>query len=236
MTLRGDNDQKLILNVQLLSDLRNEALEQLIKDAFVQGLPKGTILFEQGATAKFLYVVLSGRVAITSSLGESETIILIRETGEAILDIATLLGVPYVFGARLVEGGRIMMIPISKFRDLAFNDAATVSAVIRAIVNTNLVMASHIRDLKLLTTIQRLARHILSLTPEASGNVRLNLRDDRPVIAALLGMTPESLSRAFAQLRAIGVRVDKKGAVVIDNVRKLRTFCRDDGNHKGRRG
>ena len=232
MTLRGDNDQQLMLNVQLLSNLRDEALEQLTNDAFVQGLPKGTILFEQGSTAKVLYVVLSGRVAITSRVDQDETIILIRETGEAILDIATLLGVPYCTGGRLVEGGRIMMIPVSKFRELAFKDPTTSSAVLRALVNANLAMTSHIRDLKLLTTIQRLARHIASLTPEASGTTRVSLRDDRPVLAALLGMTPESLSRAFAQLREVGIRVDTKGTVTIDNVKKLRAFCKSDGSKR----
>jgi CRP/FNR family transcriptional activator FtrB len=225
VSLGDRNDQQLLLNAQLLSDLSDAVLDQLTQDAFVHGLPKGTVLFDQGGSAKFLHLILSGRVAITAQIGPDETILLIRESGEAILDPATLLGVPYSVGARLVEGGRIMMIPVSKFRELVFTNLTTGSATLRAVVNTNLALMNHIRDLKLLTTVERLARYLLSLTAAPSGSVTLALRDDRLVLAALLGMTPESLSRAFGQLRALGIRADKKGAIAIDNIRKLRAYC-----------
>jgi len=219
--LIGPKDQQLFLNVQLLSDFPDGVLSSLLKDAFVQGLPKGAILYEQGAGAQFLHVILAGRVAITSGIAARETIIRICESGEVILDSATMLGVPYTTGARVIESGRIMMIPVSKFRELVFTDATASSVALRAVVNSNLKLAQHIRDLKLLTTIQRLARHILSLAATGSGSAEVVLRDDRLVLAALLGMTPESLSRAFAQLRTIGVRADKAGTVHIESVKKL---------------
>jgi CRP/FNR family transcriptional regulator, transcriptional activator FtrB len=231
--LIGQKDQQLLLNVQLLSDLPDNVLQQLIQDAFVQGLPKATTLFDQGGHAQFLHVVLSGRAAITSAIGDRETIVTIRESGEVILDAATVLGTPYSNGARLIEGGRIMMIPVAKFREVAFADAATGAVTLRAFANANLTLARHIRDLKLLTTIQRLARHLLSMTAATAGAATFTLRDERPVLAALLGMTPESLSRAFAHLRTIGVRADKSGAVSVENVRRLRSLSKIDERAEG---
>ncbi len=225
MSVSVVDDQKLLLNMQLLSDLSDGIIDELTRDAFVQILPRDTVLYEQGGPAKFLHLILTGRVAVTTTLGSNETIVIIRERGEAILDPATLLGVPYTTGARVVEGGRIMMIPVSKFRELVFTDLGTGTATLRAVVNTNLALVQHVRDLKLLTTVQRLARHLLSLIAAPSGSVSLVLREDRLVMARLLGMTPESLSRAFNQLRDIGIKADKRGNVVVENVRKLRTFC-----------
>jgi len=222
----GQKDQQLLLNVQLLSGFPERVLPELTKEAFVQGLPKSTILFDRGDNAQFLHVVLSGRVAITSAIAERETIIVIRDSGEAILDPATILGVPYVTGARLIEGGRIMMIPIQKFREIATADAATAAVTLQALADTNLALTCHIRDLKLLTTIQRLARHLLSMIDTTSGAATLTLRDDRPVLAAFLGMTPESLSRAFAHLRTIGVNTDKSGSISVENVQKLRSLSK----------
>lgn len=222
----GQKDQQLLLNVQLLSDFPEQILPELTREAFVQGLPKGTVLFDQGDTAQFMHVILAGRVAVTSSIGERETIVVIRESGEVILESATILGVPYSTGARLIEGGRIMMIPVEKFRESAFADAATGAVTLRALANANLTLTQHIRDLKLLTTIQRLARHLLSMTAVTSGAATLSLRDDRPVLAALLGMTPESLSRAFAHLRTIGVKADKSGTISVENVPKLRSLSK----------
>lgn len=231
--LIGQKDQQLLLTVQLLSDLPERVLPELIKEAFVQGLPKGTILFDQGGNAQFLHVVLSGRVAITGSIGDRETIVIICESGEVLLDAATVLGVPYNTGARLIEGGRIMMIPVQKFRDLVSADAASGAIALRALANANLTLARHIRDLKLLTTIQRLARHLLSMTAATAGSATLTLRDDRPVLAALLGMTPESLSRAFAHLRTIGVKADKSGTISVENVKKLRSLSKLEERSEG---
>ena len=222
----GQKDQQLLLNVQLLSDFPEQILPELTREAFVQGLPKGTVLFDQGDTAQFMHVILAGRVAVTSRIGERETIVVIRESGEVILESATILGVPYSTGARRIEGGRIMMIPVERFRECAFADAATGAVTLRTLANANLTLTQHIRDLKLLTTIQRLARHLLSMTAVTSGAATLSLRDDRPVLAALLGMTPESLSRAFAHLRTIGVKADKSGAISVENVRKLRSLSK----------
>lgn len=229
----GQKDQQLLLNVQLLSDFPEQVLPELTKEAFVQGLPKGTVLFDQGDNAQFLHVILAGRVAVTSSIGERETIVVIRESSEVVLDSAAILGVPYSTGARLIEGGRIMMIPVQKFREAAFADAATGAVTLRALANANLTLTQHIRDLKLLTTIQRLARHLLSMTAVTSGAATLSLRDDRPVLAALLGMTPESLSRAFAHLRTIGVKADKGGTISVENVRKLRSLSKLEERNEG---
>ena len=222
----GQKDQQLLLKVQLLSGIPERVLPELTKEAFVQGLPKGTILFDRGDSAQFLHVALTGRVAITSAIAERETIIVIRDAGEAILDPALILGVPYATGARLIEGGRIMMIPAQRFREIMTADAATAAVTLQALAETSLTLTRHIRDLKLLTTIQRLARHLLSMIDTTSGTATLTLRDDRPVLAALLGMTPESLSRAFAHLRTIGVNTDKSGSISVENVRKLRSLSK----------
>jgi hypothetical protein len=50
---------------------------------------------------------------------------------------------------------------------------------------------------------------------------------DKVLIAGRLGLTPESLSRAFARLRSIGVVVDASHVVVKD-VAKLRQLANDD--------
>lgn len=49
----------------------------------------------------------------------------------------------------------------------------------------------------------------------------------RSLIAARLGLKPESLSRAFARLKTVGVAVDASNVVVRD-VAKLRQLASDD--------
>ena len=56
-----------------------------------------------------------------------------------------------------------------------------------------------------------------------SGN-EVRLPSERQLVAARLGMTPESLSRAFARLRPFGV-VGHGQSVQIKDPKRLRTFC-----------
>jgi hypothetical protein len=50
---------------------------------------------------------------------------------------------------------------------------------------------------------------------------------DKVLIAAQLGLTPESLSRAFARLKGVGVAINAANVVVKD-VGKLRQIAADD--------
>ena len=59
------------------------------------------------------------------------------------------------------------------------------------------------------------------------GRCALALPYDKLLIAGQLGLTPESLSRAFAKLRTIGVMVDTSHVEVKD-VAKLRQLANDD--------
>jgi hypothetical protein len=59
------------------------------------------------------------------------------------------------------------------------------------------------------------------------GHCAVALPYDKLLIAGQLGLTPESLSRAFARLRSIGVVVDASHVVVRD-VAKLRQLANDD--------
>jgi len=50
---------------------------------------------------------------------------------------------------------------------------------------------------------------------------------DKVLIAAQLGLTPESLSRAFARLKMAGVAIDA-AQVVVKDIAKLRQIATND--------
>ena len=55
----------------------------------------------------------------------------------------------------------------------------------------------------------------------------MTLPYDKTLIAGRLGMKPESLSRAFARLRELGVRVKQHHAAIAD-VGRLREYVEED--------
>ena len=56
-----------------------------------------------------------------------------------------------------------------------------------------------------MSATERLSAMLLALAPRQSGSATVTLPGGRRLIAGRLGVTPQSLSRAFATLRPLGV-------------------------------
>ena len=66
-------------------------------------------------------------------------------------------------------------------------------------------LVGQIKDLKLLSATERLSAMLLALAPRQTGSTTVTLPGGRRLVAGRLGITPQSLSRAFAALRSHGV-------------------------------
>ena len=92
-------------------------------------------------------------------------------------------------------------------------------------------MATRYRDLlheiiklKTQSPAQRLGAFFLSLAEEAEDGDAVQLPYDKNLIAARVGMKPESLSRALVRLREIGVESEKR-ELIVNDINALRDFC-----------
>ena len=95
-----------------------------------------------------------------------------------------------------------------------------------AVVNL-LWIVQQIEQLTVRSSAQRLADFLLRLIPPETERANLQLPWDKALVAARLGMQPETLSRSLAKLRSLGV--ETKGAqVTIRNMPTLRQFSSGD--------
>jgi CRP-like cAMP-binding protein len=85
-------------------------------------------------------------------------------------------------------------------------------------------LVQEIEHLKAQTGIQRVAEFLASLCPPGAGPHMITLPYDKTLIAGHLGLKPESLSRAFAKLRSIGVNI-QASHVVVREVAKLKCLA-----------
>ena len=84
-----------------------------------------------------------------------------------------------------------------------------------------------VEQLKAQSGVQRVAEFLASLAPVENGSRVIALPYDKVLIAARLGLKPESLSRAFAKLRSVGVAVHASHVAVSD-VGKLGQLATDE--------
>jgi CRP/FNR family transcriptional activator FtrB len=217
-------DLPLIRRSRLFAQVGEIDLAAMLTTCFVQTLPAGAVLCHQGEKAEFLHIVLSGRVGLFGSAGHDEALVEFFGAGDAFIVPAVVLDAPYLLTARILEDGRILMWPAAAFRaqlratgTLAFGAVLLLSGYWRTLIG-------QIKDLKLLSAIERLSAFLLALAPRETGPVTVTLPGGRRLVAGRLGITPQSLSRAFAALRPLGISGGGRQVTIVDPAR-LREFA-----------
>lgn len=217
-------DLPLIRRSRLFAQVGEIDLAAMLTTCFVQTLPAGAALCHQGEKAEFLHIVLSGRVGLFGSAGHDEALVEFFGPGDAFIVPAVVLDAPYLLTARILEEGRILMWPAAAFRaqlratgTLAFGAVLLLSGYWRTLIG-------QIKDLKLLSAIERLSAFLLALAPRETGPVTVTLPGGRRLVAGRLGITPQSLSRAFAALRPLGISGGGRQVTIVDPAR-LREFA-----------
>jgi CRP/FNR family transcriptional activator FtrB len=224
------SDQQLLQETVLYSELGPAVADRVFRHAVAQTILKGSIVFKQGDVADSVHVLLSGEIAL---IAEDEklgpTIIEFFPAGEIFVAPAGLLGLPHLVTAKAVEESRILTLPTEELRRLLATDAVLAVAMTRALARHWRLLVKQIKELKLKSASQRLGSYLAAKAPVRSGAASFRLAEERKMIAARLGMTPESLSRAFAQLKHAGVS-GRGRHIEIADVSALRAHCHfEDG-------
>jgi CRP-like cAMP-binding protein len=222
-------DFALAARLPLFAGLDQAALIALLAEATVRAFPRNTLLFVQDEEATRFYVVLDGWVRLYRETPDGhESVIGLFTSGESFAEAAIFQSGLYPVNASVVEDARLLIIPAAPFLrqlrgnpDLCLNIMASMSVHLRRLVQ-------QIEHLTVRSSVERLADFLLKLTPEAAGDTLIELPWDKALIAARLGMQPETLSRSLAKLRRVGVETEGS-RVRIRNLRALQQLSLGEG-------
>ena len=110
--------------------------------------------------------------------------------------------------ARTLEKTRLILLPSEDVRAVFHADRAFAEAIVTELAQCYRSTVRHAKELKLRSSLERLANYLLRQHHRRGGAIRFDLDVEKRKLAAYLAMKPENLSRAFASLRAYGVEVD----------------------------
>ncbi|WP_300295974.1 cyclic nucleotide-binding domain-containing protein [Ferrovibrio sp.] len=215
-----------LLEFPLFHGVDAEAVARLTRDCVVRTCQKGAILAQQDADAEHVHLVLAGRVLLLAECEDADsTVIAAFETGDVLVAAAAILQMPYLVTARAAASSRILAIPAERFRQALQTEHALALAVLAIQAEHWRLLVDHVRGLKLHSGVERLARFLVQSSPVEHGTATFKLEHDRKTIAALLGISPEFVSRGLQQLRQHGVRAS--GSVIhIDDVDRISRLYR----------
>lgn len=167
-------------------------------------LPSGTVLFRRGQTASKAMHLMSGRVA----LGVIEQGVMVRQLGEVEgpfwLEVAAaMLGLPHAVDAMAESDVTVQTMPLKQFK-------ANLKNLTEPLHTLMLDLAKAQRQ-QVEVAVSRLAKDADARFAEwllrhaepadAQGRMAVVLRDRKRLIAAQLGIAPETFSRVLKHLR-----------------------------------
>lgn len=211
-----------IARLPLFRDMATSQREAIFASSYVQVFPPQLTLFEAGQSADFLHVLVDGLVELFVTGTGRDTTMQIVEPVTSYITAAVVTDMPYLMSARTLASSRILLVPAASMREAIMQDDALMRATMRelALGYRNLVRA--LANLKLRQSTERLGNYLLEHSARLDGAWEFELNGEKRVLASLLGMTPENLSRAFGALREHGVSVNNSQVRIEDRDKLIR--------------
>mgnify|MGYP001810677863 FL=1 len=219
------DDLTLARSLSLFDAMAQPTFDRMMSVSLVQTFPAGVVLLEQGQASDFLFVLFEGSVELSAKHCNSEGAIRIVPPGEPFTIAALLTDQPTLSQARTIGSCRALMIPAVAFRDAIAADHAFCQSLLIEQANIVRHLVREINNQKLRNSTERLANWVLNARNQAPEDGPIQLPFRKRTLAALLGMTPENLSRTIASLEPHGVTF-KGSSIAIADPDALRRVAR----------
>ncbi len=203
----------------------DEAVVALADSADVQEVPRGTVLAAEGDLAERFGVVIAGRVRVFH-LGADGRMLTFETVGagEPVAAIAALAGSRHPANIEASTPVTIAWLPTEALYDLLERRPAVARGMIaglaRRVVDFTAVATSLAMDVP-----SRLASYLfqrsLAVGRATPSGLLVDLGMSKTDLASALGTVPETLSRAFARLRADGILEVRSRDVIVKDVGAL---------------
>ncbi|MEK7455691.1 MAG: cyclic nucleotide-binding domain-containing protein [Pseudomonadota bacterium] len=216
-----------IANLPLFREMQEAQRERIFSGSFLQVFPPQLTLFELGQHPDFLHVLVDGLVELYAHGAGRDTTMRIVEPVTSFILAAIVTDQPYLMSARTLAPSRILLVPAALIRELVKDDPALMQATMRELAQAYRDMVRALTDMKLRQSAERLGNLILQHERRQGRTGKLQLKAEKRLLASLLGMTPENLSRAFGVLSGHGITVSAAQITITDRA-ALEAFSRPD--------
>ena len=234
------DDLDIVRRINVFCGLNPGMIQQMIAPATALSLREHEVVCRQDDPATAFFIVVDGWIKLyrITEAGD-EAVINVLAKGDSFAESAAFTGQSYLHTAEAVSDARVIRVPAAHVVKCIQSRPEIAQAMIAAMAQHMSHLVQQVEQLKAKLGVQRLAEFLVSLCPNGQNTGQNTGQDncqdtctvalpyDKSLIAGRLGLKPESLSRAFAKLRSVGVHVHA-AHVEVSNPDKLRSFAADD--------
>ena len=197
-------------------------LHLLLREVHVSGLNsvhgRGTVLFAEGEAARGVYILRTGRAAVSVSSSEGRVITLrMAQAGDVLGLNAVLCGVTYDVTVKTLEPCRTDFVPRAQLFELIGTTQAGAQAVLKILSHELAELTERTRSLLLPQTASaRLAKLLLEWSDQAGRIDRVFTHED---FAQMICSSRETVTRLLASMSQRNiVRIMSDSFVIRDRV------------------
>lgn len=227
MTKVTPDREGVLAGIAYLRTLPPADLRRLAAYTVVRDVRRGARVFEEGAPANGLFVVMEGRVRLVRhSPGGREQVLHAEGPGATLGEVPLLDGSGYVATAVAAEPTRVLYLPRDALLETCRRHPDVALGIIRVLARRVRTFAALVEDLSLKSLTARLAGFLLAESELAKART-FELAATRDEIAMRLGTVRELVSRSLARLRAASVIGVAGRRVTIRDVSRLTEIAHD---------
>jgi CRP/FNR family transcriptional regulator, dissimilatory nitrate respiration regulator len=215
----------------LFSRLEVGVLQQLAAMAVNHTYPAGAQIFMEGDIATGFFIIVSGRVKIykLSAQGKEQTLHIFGP-GQPVGEAAVFAEENFPAHAESMDETRLIFLPWLPFHALIRTNPDIALAMLAAISKRLTMFTALVEDLALKEVPQRLAAYLLNLAGALSTQHPIPLDITKKQLAAVLGSTPETVSRVLARFAREGLieLPDPQHVILLDRPALERIMAGED--------
>jgi CRP-like cAMP-binding protein len=213
-------DRRILSSTELFASLPEEMVEQLRAKARDRSLAKGELLFSQGDESSDLYVVMDGRIAIsTRSTDGRESMVAVLENGGLFGEMGLFDGGPRSAEARALSDTTLLEIAFDDVRAAVQQRPEVLWVIVRLLAQRIRATDEALADAVFLDVPARTAKRLLELAGDAD---EFQLPMTQEDLAGLVGASRERVNKAIAMFVRLGwVKATGRSRYRIDDREQL---------------
>jgi CRP-like cAMP-binding protein len=217
----------VLRQLPLFQELTAEQTTLLTAGTREKRLQKGEMLFQKGDKPRGFFLVVSGQVklAFSSPQGNEKVVDVLgphQTFGEAVMFMER----PYPVFAQALSDAVLLHVGQAEVFDLLQSDPLFARHMLAGLSIRLHTLVQDVESYSLRSSAERVIGYLLQGQPEkkAGGSLEVDLPTSKQVIASLLNLTPETLSRIFHDLSSAGLITVQGKHVCVPDVARLARY------------
>jgi CRP-like cAMP-binding protein len=199
--------------------------EQLFQ-RFGREFPKGTILFREGEPGREMFVVQTGKVAISKNVGDVEKVLVTLGQGEFFGEMSILNNKPRSATATCADDAKLLVIDSKTFEAMIRGNAEIAIRMIKKLADRLQEADNQIENLLFKDASSRVVHFLATKaekgTPVTGGGYKIDMSPKE--LPALIGVQPEAVEDVLMKLLKAKIIHMHPDGFLVPEVAKLRQF------------